>query len=110
VWGNRVTAPGLKPPTADLRPSSSRPSSSSLYSRPYNPRPPPKTVLASRKLLPTWGHREEILSKLDENEVIIVQGATGSGKSTQVAQYLLDRGDPKIKVLCTQPRRLGKHV
>jgi HrpA-like RNA helicase len=38
------------------------------------------------------------------NRVVIVEGATGSGKSTQLPQYLADMG---MRVACTQPRKLA---
>ena len=53
--------------------------------------------------LPIAEYRNEIIEKLKENQVIIVAGDTGCGKSTQVPQYLLGAGYSNIA--CTQPRR-----
>lgn len=49
-----------------------------------------KTLLQLRKDLPIWSHSSEIRVCLDEKDVMILVGETGSGKSTQVPQILLD--------------------
>jgi len=54
--------------------------------------------------LPVEKYREQILEKIDNNQVVIITAETGAGKSTQVPQYLLDAG---YKVVVTQPRRLA---
>jgi hypothetical protein len=51
----------------------------------------PKTMQASRKGLPIWGHQEDIERALKERDVLILVGETGSGKSTQVPQFLLSQ-------------------
>lgn len=47
---------------------------------------------------------------MHEHQVILVCGETGSGKTTQIPQYIIDdcwsRGEP-CRVVCTQPRRLS---
>ncbi len=62
--------------------------------------------------LPVSGAREEILEALAESQVIVVVGATGSGKTTQLPKMALEylAANPsgrKIKVGCTQPRRIA---
>lgn len=42
-----------------------------------------------RKALPIWAHATEICSALRRNDVLILVGETGSGKSTQVPHMLL---------------------
>lgn len=69
------------------------------------PAPPPPPMLPSRMELPVWQHREEICQAVLDHDITIVSGETGSGKSTQVVQYLLDQS-PKHQIVCTQPRRL----
>jgi len=61
-------------------------------------------------LLPIAAHRERIVSTIEANQVTIVQGSTGSGKSTQVPQYILDhyaRDSKRCNIVCTQPRRIA---
>ena len=62
--------------------------------------------------LPMNQHADEVLSLLDENQFSIVIGATGSGKTTQVPQIVLDDAIRKgeggsCNVICTQPRRIA---
>jgi len=45
---------------------------------------------AARRCLPTSSHRERIACAMHENRVVILVGSTGSGKSTQVPQFLLE--------------------
>ncbi|KAI1660183.1 P-loop containing nucleoside triphosphate hydrolase protein [Daldinia decipiens] len=61
--------------------------------------PPPKqftssgdpSLLKSRKALPIWTHQNEIKACLHgDNDVLLIVGETGSGKSTQVPQFLCD--------------------
>jgi len=60
--------------------------------------------------LPITEHREEILSYIRSNQVVIVSGSTGSGKTTQVPQYILDdaqANNQRVRIICTQPRRIA---
>ena len=80
------------------------------------PMPPVPTAVAgggplaaAREALPVFQHRAPILAAL-RSEVSIVEGETGSGKTTQVAQYLLEEAAAsgrRINILCTQPRRIS---
>src|SRR5450432_212765 len=58
--------------------------------------------------LPISAWREAILRALRENQVLIVAGDTGSGKSTQLPQYCLELGRGMTGMIAhTQPRRLA---
>lgn len=52
--------------------------------------------------LPVWSKKAEIKRTIRDNQVSMVEGPTGSGKSTQVAQYALEMGYKKIIYL--EPR------
>jgi ATP-dependent RNA helicase DHX8/PRP22 len=42
--------------------------------------------------LPIYARRSELIDKISSHRVVILQADTGSGKSTQVVQYLVDAG------------------
>ncbi|CAI4228026.1 unnamed protein product [Auanema sp. JU1783] len=64
-----------------------------------------KDLRKSQKELPIYAHKDEVLHLLENNQVLIIAGDTGCGKSTQVPQYLLQAGYSGIA--CTQPRRIA---
>lgn len=74
---------------------------------------PSLTQLRTTKAsLPMNECRSQVLSMIAENQYSIVVGATGSGKSTQVPQMLLDDAIKRdigatCNVICTQPRRIA---
>ncbi|CAO1617242.1 unnamed protein product [Sympodiomycopsis kandeliae] len=67
------------------------------------------TIEETRKTLPVYKLREELMQAIADHQVIIVVGETGSGKTTQVPQFLHEYGYTKggKKVGCTQPRRVA---
>ncbi|CAN0896834.1 Pre-mRNA-splicing factor ATP-dependent RNA helicase DEAH1 [Linum grandiflorum] len=63
---------------------------------------------ADRKTLPMYQYREELLEAIGKYQVLVIVGETGSGKTTQIPQYLHEAGYTKAgKVGCTQPRRVA---
>ncbi|KND01288.1 uncharacterized protein SPPG_03097 [Spizellomyces punctatus DAOM BR117] len=61
-----------------------------------------------RESLPVFTYREELLSAVEQFQVLIIVGETGSGKTTQIPQYLHEAGyTKKGKIGCTQPRRVA---
>ena len=58
--------------------------------------------------LPISKRVEDIKKSIDENQVIIICGSTGSGKTTQLPKIALDLGQGRFgRIACTQPRRLA---
>ncbi|XP_053880951.1 ATP-dependent RNA helicase TDRD9 [Malaclemys terrapin pileata] len=60
--------------------------------------------------LPITRCKEEVVSLIESNSVVIVHGATGSGKSTQLPQYILDYYSQRstyCNIVVTQPRKIG---
>ena len=47
-------------------------------------------VLSGRHRLPAWGLRESIVNTVEKHQVTVISGETGSGKSTQAVQFILD--------------------
>lgn len=67
-----------------------------------------KSIEDTRTSLPFYQYREELLSAVREYQCIIIVGETGSGKTTQLPQYLVEDGYGKSgKIVCTQPRRVA---
>lgn len=65
-------------------------------------------ILEGRKRLPVYAYRNEFLAALKDNQVLILVGETGSGKTTQIPQYLHEIGYSELgKIGCTQPRRVA---
>jgi len=65
-------------------------------------------MAATRASLPIFQYREDLLKAVEEYQVLIIVGETGSGKSTQIPQYLHETGFSKLgKIGCTQPRRVA---
>eukprot|EP00249_Psilotum_nudum_P023285 c28819_g1_i1 orf=80-3292(+) len=65
-----------------------------------------------RKKLPAYKMRKELLQAVNRNQVLVVSGETGCGKTTQLPQFILEEeieagrgGD--CNIICTQPRRIS---
>ncbi|KAF9591099.1 hypothetical protein IFM89_001443 [Coptis chinensis] len=71
-------------------------------------------ILEKRKSLPVWQQKQEFFQVLNANQTLILVGETGSGKTTQIPQFVLDAVNlesqdkrKKMMVACTQPRRVA---
>lgn len=74
--------------------------------------PKQQEMTRKRESLPAWNAQEAIIKAVNSNQVTIISGETGSGKSTQSVQFVLDdmikRGLGAIaNIICTQPRRIS---
>ncbi|RVE54979.1 hypothetical protein evm_000346 [Chilo suppressalis] len=66
------------------------------------------SLLEQRQSLPIYKLRDELTKAVADNQILIVIGETGSGKTTQITQYLADCGlTARGKIACTQPRRVA---
>lgn len=69
---------------------------------------PIKTIRQQRESLPAFACRRDLIRIIRENQVTIIVGETGSGKTTQLTQYLSEEGFSKLGLIgCTQPRRVA---
>ena len=67
-----------------------------------------RPTISLNKELPFYDKRDELKKVISENQVVIVCGETGSGKTTQLPQICIDLGlADKGKIGHTQPRRLA---
>ncbi len=65
-----------------------------------------------RQSLPAWNLKNAIVSAVNDHQVTIISGETGSGKSTQSVQFILDdmiqrKIGATANIICTQPRRIS---
>lgn len=78
----------------------------------YQTDPSLECMRETRQSLPVFTRAQEVLSHIGSNDVTICMAATGSGKTTQIPQMILDesikRGEgATCNIICTQPRRLA---
>ena len=66
-------------------------------------------ILLERKKLPIYPYRDQLLQAIHDYQIMIIVGETGSGKTTQIMQYLYESGYCNNDKLlgCTQPRRVA---
>ena len=67
-------------------------------------------ILKTRRNLPVHAQRDEFLRMYQKSQILIFVGETGSGKTTQIPQFVLFDDQPHIRrkvVACTQPRRVA---
>jgi len=90
--------------------------SASRYHHPYRASSPmPKysvnpDLAEQRVSLPVYSLRSEIVAAIDEHKVVMINGDTGTGKTTQVPQYILEEGMKRgiyPRILVVEPRRLA---
>ncbi len=49
-----------------------------------------KSLQETRKSLPIYNFREALLDAIENHQVLVIEGETGSGKTTQIPQYLYE--------------------
>jgi len=65
------------------------------------------TVSLDTSQLPIYQHVDEIVQTIREHKVVVVEGPTGSGKTTQLPRILLAAGLVPGRIGVTQPRRIA---
>ncbi|KLT41011.1 P-loop containing nucleoside triphosphate hydrolase protein, partial [Cutaneotrichosporon oleaginosum] len=66
------------------------------------------SIEEQRRSLPIYKLRDQLVKAIKENQILVVVGDTGSGKTTQMAQYLAEEGMLEHGRLgCTQPRKVA---
>lgn len=69
-------------------------------------------MLEFRKTLPAYKEKDAILAAISQNQIVIISGATGCGKTTQIPQFILESEVESVRgavcnIICTQPRRIS---
>ncbi|KAL2221846.1 pre-mRNA splicing factor ATP-dependent RNA helicase Prp43 [Thermoascus aurantiacus ATCC 26904] len=83
----------------EINPFTGKPFSSNYYS-----------ILKVRRDLPVHAQRDEFLQLYQKSQILVFVGETGSGKTTQIPQFVLYDDLPQMQrklVACTQPRRVA---
>jgi ATP-dependent RNA helicase DHX8/PRP22 len=66
------------------------------------------TLRQQRESLPIFAFRDQLVDAIRQNQILVVVGETGSGKTTQLTQYLAEAGFATQGIIgCTQPRRVA---
>ncbi|CAN1277700.1 DExH-box ATP-dependent RNA helicase DExH1 [Linum perenne] len=71
-----------------------------------------KEIQSFREKLPAFKAKAEFLKAVTENQVLVISGETGCGKTTQLPQYILEEEISALRggtcsIICTQPRRIS---
>ena len=67
-----------------------------------------KPLKEQRESLPIYRLKSELCQAIAQNQVLVVIGETGSGKTTQMTQYMAEMGYTSRGMIgCTQPRRVA---
>ncbi|CAI8602358.1 unnamed protein product [Vicia faba] len=71
-----------------------------------------KEMKSFREKLPAFKMKSEFLKAVQENQVLVVSGETGCGKTTQLPQFILEEEISRLRgadcnIICTQPRRVS---
>ena len=67
-----------------------------------------RSIKEQRESLPIFVFRDQLVEAITNNQYLVVIGETGSGKTTQMTQYLAEAGyTARGKIGCTQPRRVA---
>lgn len=69
-------------------------------------------MLEFRRSLPAYKEKDAILTAISQNQVVIISGETGCGKTTQIPQFILESEIDSVRgatcsIICTQPRRIS---
>ncbi|XP_054431316.1 ATP-dependent RNA helicase DHX29 [Pteronotus mesoamericanus] len=111
-WENLVSDEDFSAPSSESEKAEDLEPVRSLF-RKLRSSPKYQRLLKERQQLPVFKHKDSIVDALKRHRVVVVAGDTGSGKSTQVPQFLLEdlllteSGTSKCNIICTQPRRIS---
>ena len=66
-------------------------------------------IRATQRGLPVFQYKSKIMETVKANPITLIVGETGSGKTTQIPQYLLEwhQVTTQQKIVCTQPRTVA---
>nr|AAQ23562.1 RE43077p [Drosophila melanogaster] len=96
----------VKPPIKKLKPEPNPPAC--IHQTVYVPVHRTTEVQNARLRLPILAEEQQVMETINENPIVIVAGETGSGKTTQLPQFLYEAGYAQHKMIgVTEPRRVA---
>ena len=63
-----------------------------------------------RRSLPIFPYREDLLAAIQEHQILVIEGETGSGKTTQIPQYLLENVSQNLTVAALEIRKCKRFL
>lgn len=113
-WQDPMADPDKRQFASDMRQARSAPQGEPEWKKALAAQPKPVmrrvhlSMKEQRESLPVFAFRDQLIKAVHENQVLIVVGETGSGKTTQLTQYFAEAGFANDGVVgCTQPRRVA---
>ncbi len=111
-FGEEETADGLRDGEIEFRPDASVDASEAARERARRDSPGALASARARARLPAAARRDAFLAAVAADQVTVVSGETGCGKTTQCPQFVLERALAEGRasathVVCTQPRRIS---
>lgn len=80
----------------------------------HNSRPPASSDYSFKfaEKLPVFKYRDQLVNLIKSNQVVVITGETGCGKTTQIPQFILnnalhENSKSMCRIVCTQPRRIS---
>lgn len=96
----------VKPPKEKRKPEPAPPAC--IHQTVYVPVHRSTEVQEARLRLPILAEEQQVMETINENPIVIVAGETGSGKTTQLPQFLYEAGYAQHKMIgVTEPRRVA---
>lgn len=113
-WHDPMADPDKKKFASDLRNAKAKTGELPEWKKAIDtkgPTPLKRTQMSikdQRESLPVFAFRDQLIQAVKDNQILIVVGETGSGKTTQLTQYLAEAGFANDGIVgCTQPRRVA---
>lgn len=114
-WQDPMVAPGERQFATDLRSARQNPTQDvpewkrvAMGKNTSFGRITSMSIKEQRESLPVYKLRSSLIKAIHDNQLLIVVGDTGSGKTTQMTQYLAEAGFADRGIIgCTQPRRVA---
>lgn len=108
AWEDPSAAPGSRALISSLKTRGGQDMGAARNKKFLNTSRTSATITEQRQGLPICKLKQSLVETIGKCRVLVVIGETGSGKTTQITQYLVESGFAnRGKIACTQPRRMA---